>query len=141
MNDFKLLALKTPAEWLAQPTTMPDGFRFSLGNVTVPEYSILLRTAFELPEAVWQPSDNMVGLPSVRYKDGTLVAACSILQPHFLHQVAVRPECQGQGVGSAFIRQIAHLFELPYLVVQVDDTTTDHGLTFWKNRNFKEIGV
>ena len=141
MTDYKMLARKTD-QWLPIPTAMPEHCRFSLGTITVAEYSQLLRLAFDQADVVWTVPDNLVALPSVRdTKTGMLVAACSVIQPHFLHQVAVHPAAQRQGIGIAFIRQIAHLFELPYLVVQVDDTTTDHGLTFWKNNGFKEIGV
>jgi GNAT superfamily N-acetyltransferase len=140
MTDLKILGRCT-RNWLGADHPMPDDFRFSLGAFDPFEYSYLLQQGFENPQLLWKPRDDIAGAPIVRHASGRVVAACTIIQPCFLHQVVVDPEFQKLGVGAAFIRNIAAIFELPYLLVQVDDTTTEHGWRFWTKQQFKELGT
>ncbi len=136
--QVKFLGLKVPP-LPEQP--MPEGFSYTLGGPKPGELENLLVGAFEMKAKPWEPLPGFIGLPLIREAEtGRLVAACSVLQPFFLHQFVVHPEYQKQGLGAALLTRTAQLFELPYVVVQTDDLTMESGHRFWKKQGFVEIG-
>jgi ribosomal protein S18 acetylase RimI-like enzyme len=63
-------------------------------------------------------------------RDGRYVAAIfgceAALEVGFILQVAVRPECQGQGLGATLVREIAHCFSEAGLARAVLGVTVDN---------------
>lgn len=131
------LGAKAPAPGKLED--FPEGFRLSLGSPAPGEMDLLLQRAFDLPKARWVPSDNLAGLVLVRHESGRLAAACSVLSPFFLHQFCVDPDFQMQGLGGKLLAHTVQLFDLPYVLVGTDETTTEAGHRFWVRQGFKEI--
>lgn len=137
MNKPMLLGVK--AESVPAVPKLPEGYKFSLGTVAHADMARLLSNAFELDVQAWAPPHDIIALPLITFK-GRVVAACSVLPPVFLHQFAVDPEHQMQGLGRALYEFTVHMFNLNYVLVSVDETTTESGHKFWKALGFKEIG-
>lgn len=116
------------------------GFRISLGNLAPEQMALLLSRAFDREVKTWYPSEGALAVPIVKTSGGRIVGACTLVRPCFLHQFAVDPEFQLQGLGRWLYEWTAWTFELPYVLVSVDEDTSEAGHKFWKALGFTEIG-
>jgi len=123
-----------------QAIDIGPGFTYSIGPFSSAEMTELLLESFNVVPPEWTPHPDSVLIPIIRH-EGTLVAACSILRPCWVHQLAVAKKHRQLGLARYLLSVSQRLLELPYLMAVTDGTTTEAGHEFWSAMKFKEIGV
>jgi hypothetical protein len=120
--------------------TLPKGYRFSLEKVNPVEVAHLLADAFGFDVTAWAPSPDAYAVVALFDPEDRLVGVCQVLTPCFLHQFAILPDQQMQGLGHKMFDWAVNTFNLPYVLVAVDETTTSAGHKFWMALGFTEVG-
>ncbi len=134
-NDLKAISILLGETW-------HDTYDGIYGPAKVSEITASWHSVEALEPRLTRPESEFIVADDGETIGGVAFAASSDPEKKLvvLHQLYVRPECQGQGIGSDLLQEIADAFpDAARMRIEVE-AANEKAVDFYKARGFEEVG-